>query len=172
MAARETDELTTHDDVSRAMADWATRMPAESVETMETVVRLARLGERITDEVRRVHLAAGLEPGDFDVLATLLRNGETAPTELARTLLLSKAGMSGRLARLRERGLVEERAREEDRRGKAVRLAPRGRQIVEGVVSAHVEAEARALSGLGGSGRAQLLDLLRRATAGEGHDGR
>lgn len=151
------------DPIARAMGEWGRIEPGADADAMEVVLRLARLGERISAEVGAVHRAAGLEPGDFDVLATLLRRGPSAPTVLARELLLSKAGMSGRIARLRERGLIEEAAREDDRRGKSIALSTRGEEIVRGLVVEHSRAEARALEPLSAAQRAALLELLRAA---------
>lgn len=151
------------DGVRAAMEWWSAWDPALPGETMEIVIRLARLGDRIAAEVEAAHRGAGLEPGDFDVLATLLRGGPASPTELARALMLSKAGMSGRLERLRRRELVDEQPRADDRRGKSIALADRGRELVESTVHAHAAAEERALAGLTAADRAQLLALLRRA---------
>lgn len=151
------------DDVARAIDEWRRRDPGLDVDSMEVVLRLARLGARIATNVDPVHRRAELMPGDFDVLATLLRGGARTPTALARSLLLSKAGMSGRLSRLQQRGLVADEPDERDGRGKLLRLTDAGRRVVDGVIRDHAAAEREALGPLTDEERRHLIRLLRQA---------
>ena len=62
----------------------------------------------------------GLQPGWFDLLAALRRAGapyELNPTQLTQLTMLSSGGMTKRLDRLAEAGLVERRPDPADRRG-------------------------------------------------------
>lgn len=156
------------DNVAAAMRDWACRDDSLDVDSMEIVVRLSRLARQVAVDVAEVHGAVGLGPGDFDVLASILRSGPTSPKMLAQQLLLSKAGVSGRLARLRRRGLIQESVRPEDGRGKSIALTAEGRRVVEGVVAAHAAAERQALAALTPNQQRELLVLLRHATARPG----
>src|SRR5437660_12589943 len=59
--------------------------------------------------------AAGLALADFDVLAQLARaGGELRMTDLAARALISRSGMTRRIARLVEEGLVQRANRDED----------------------------------------------------------
>jgi DNA-binding MarR family transcriptional regulator len=67
--------------------------------------------------------ATGLTLGDFDVLAQLARaGGELRMTDLAARVLLSRSGMTRRVTRLVEEGLVRRADADGDARGVVVAL--------------------------------------------------
>jgi DNA-binding MarR family transcriptional regulator len=69
----------------------------------------------------------GLALADFDVLAQLaLANGELRMTELASRALISRSGMTRRVARLVEEGLVRRASADSDARGVVVALTDAG----------------------------------------------
>jgi DNA-binding MarR family transcriptional regulator len=71
--------------------------------------------------------AAGLALADFDVLAQLaLGGGELRMTELADRALISRSGMTRRVARLVEEGLVRRANAAADARGVVVALTEAG----------------------------------------------
>jgi DNA-binding MarR family transcriptional regulator len=69
----------------------------------------------------------GLALADFDVLAQLARaHGELRMTELADRVLISRSGMSRRVARLVDEGLVRREKASTDARGVVVALTKAG----------------------------------------------
>jgi DNA-binding MarR family transcriptional regulator len=69
----------------------------------------------------------GLSLADFDVLAQLaVAGGELRMTELADRALISRSGMTRRVARLVGDGLVRRANADEDARGVVVRLTDAG----------------------------------------------
>jgi DNA-binding MarR family transcriptional regulator len=71
--------------------------------------------------------ATGLALADFDVLAQLARaGGELRMTDLAARALISRSGMTRRVARLVEEGLVRRADAEADARGVVVALTEAG----------------------------------------------
>src|SRR3954452_8154702 len=69
----------------------------------------------------------GLALADFDVLAQLARaNGELRITELAERALISRSGMTRRVARLVDEGLVRRDRASTDARGVVVALTKAG----------------------------------------------
>ena len=71
--------------------------------------------------------ATGLALADFDVLAQLARaGGELRMTELAGRALISRSGMTRRVARLVEEGLVRRANADADARGVIVALTDAG----------------------------------------------
>jgi DNA-binding MarR family transcriptional regulator len=81
--------------------------------------------------MRRLELdlaqASGLALADFDVLAQLARaGGELRMTDLAARALVSRSGMTRRVARLVEEGLVERANADSDGRGVVVALTDNG----------------------------------------------
>ena len=74
------------------------------------------------------------------MLAALRRSGEPyrlTPTKLAEEALISTAGMTNRLDRLEQAGLVERLPDPDDRRGVLVELTGEGRELVDSAVDAH-----------------------------------
>src|SRR2546426_5892771 len=71
--------------------------------------------------------ATGLALADFDVLAQLARaRGELRMTDLAARALISRSGMTRRVARLVEEGLVRRANADADARGVVVALTDTG----------------------------------------------
>jgi len=106
----------------------------------------------------------GLQPGWFDLLAALRRAGapyELNPTQLMHTTMLSSGGMTKRLDRMAEAGLVERRPDPTDRRGTLVRLTRRGKPVIDRAIETHVANEERLLRSLSAADRRRLDDLLR-----------
>lgn len=152
------------DDVDRILEQWAEERPDLDASPMGVFGRLSR-AERVLDQaLSRTFNRSGLVRGEFDVLATLRRNGEPyslAPTELYRSMMLSSGAMTNRLDRLEERGLVRRSPDPGDRRGVRITLTGKGLDLIEEAVEAHVEGEEKLLGSLGGEDRARLAALLR-----------
>jgi DNA-binding MarR family transcriptional regulator len=80
----------------------------------------------------------GLALADFDVLAQLaLAGGELRMTELAARALISRSGMTRRVARLVDEGLVRRSEANADGRGVVVELADAGVARLTETVPAH-----------------------------------
>ena len=66
---------------------------------MAVLGRLSEAAERVMrDHMNPLFAEAGLQPGEFDVLATLRRSGEPymlSPTQLYEALMISSGGMTG-----------------------------------------------------------------------------
>jgi DNA-binding MarR family transcriptional regulator len=81
----------------------------------------------------------GLALADFDVLAQLsLAGGELRMTELAARALISRSGMTRRVARLVDEGLVRRRTAGADGRGVVVSLTDAGIARLAETAPAHV----------------------------------
>jgi DNA-binding MarR family transcriptional regulator len=157
------------DHVQRVVDQWRRERPDLDVSAMEVLSRLWRFARRADVEIERGFAEHGLQPGWFDVLATLRRAGhpyELTPTQLLQTAMLSSAGMTKRLDRLVDAGLVERRPDPADRRGVRVKLTPHGVRTVNRAVEAHVAREHELLAPLTAREREQLDALLRKLLAG------
>jgi DNA-binding MarR family transcriptional regulator len=153
------------DHVDELLAQWRRERPDLNVAPLGLFGRLFRLVQladaALGQELRR----HGLQHGWFDVLAALRRAGapyELNPTELIRATLLSSGGLTKRVDRLEEAGLVARRPDPKDRRGTLVRLTRRGKRIVDRALEAHLANEERLLSSLSAADRHSLDDLLRK----------
>ncbi|RDI67202.1 MarR family winged helix-turn-helix transcriptional regulator [Nocardia pseudobrasiliensis] len=152
------------DAVDEIVAQWQRERPDLELEAMGIAGRLGRLYLIASRAVEAVFTEHGLQRGEFDVLAALRRSGEPFelnPSALADTLMLSRAGMTGRLDRLEQAGLVRRIADAQDRRAVRVALTEAGRESVDAVVTAHTRNETRLLSVLSAEERGELDRLLR-----------
>jgi len=152
------------DEVDDLVAAWRAERPDLDVRPMQVLSRVARLARHL-DRVRRGAFAAhDLEPGEFDVLAALRRQGppyELSPGALLRTTLVTSGTMTNRVDRLEQAGLVRRRPDPEDKRGVLVTLSPAGQARVDAALADLLAAEQALLAGLPEEGRRTLADLLR-----------
>jgi DNA-binding MarR family transcriptional regulator len=152
------------DHMDTILAQWRRERPDLDVAAIGLLGRLFRAAQLADARLAEGIAAHDLQPGWFDLLAALRRSGapyELTPTELMRTTMLSSGGMTKRLDRLAEAGLVERRPDPSDRRGTLVGLTREGRTVVDEAVAAHLANEERLLGSLSASQRRTLDDLLR-----------
>ena len=76
-----------------------------------------------------------------------------------RATLLSSSGMTKRLDRMEEAGLIERRPDPNDRRGTLVRLTRRGKNVIDRAVETHLDNEERLL-GVLTAGERRTLDRV------------
>lgn len=152
------------DQLDAIVAQWRRERPDLDFTALGTLGRLFRATE-LVDRVLGEGLAGfRLQPGWFDVLAALRRAGEPyelTPTQLMDTMMLSSGGLTKRLDRLAEAGLVRRRPDLADRRGIVVRLTPRGTSVIDEAIEAHVTNESSLLRPLTRDERNALDTALR-----------
>jgi DNA-binding MarR family transcriptional regulator len=158
------------DAVDRLIDQWRAVRPdlAEALPAMATIGRIGRLHQLARAQIEAVLGGHGLSIGEFDVLAALRRSGEPyalRPIDLARTLMLSPAGMTSRLDVLEQPGWIGRRHDRIDRRSIIVELTPAGLELVDTAVTAHVANEERILSALSAKQRTNLDAILRQLLA-------
>jgi DNA-binding MarR family transcriptional regulator len=153
------------DHVDEILAQWRKERPDLNVDPLGLYGRLYRLVHLSDDTLAKELAPYGLQPGWFDLLAALRRAGtpyELNPTRLMLATLLSSSGMTKRLDRMEEAGLIERRADPNDRRGTLVRLTRRGKSVIDKAVETHIGNEERMLEALTPAERRTLDDLLKR----------
>ncbi|MFF0488224.1 MarR family winged helix-turn-helix transcriptional regulator [Nocardia sp. NPDC004068] len=152
------------DAVDEITAQWRRERPDLELEAMALIGRLGRLSLVAGRAIEAVFEKYGLQRGEFDVLAALRRSGapfELNPSVLADSLMLSRAGMTGRLDRLESAGWVRRIADARDRRAVRVALTEAGRTLIDEVVTAHTRNETRLLAALSDAERRELDRLVR-----------
>lgn len=153
-----------------AIEEWARERPDLSVLPMFIFWRLLDAAESVMrDHMNPLFAEAGLQPGEFDVLATLRRSGKPymlSPTHLYETVMISSGGMTNRLDRLERAGLVERRPDPHDRRGKLIALTDSGKRVIDETIDRHVANEERILSVLSPAEQKKLNALLKKLIAG------
>lgn len=134
------------DRVARIQAEWSRERPDVDASPQGIIGRLHRVSARLTEELAVVFRQHGITAGEFDVLAALRRAGEPferTPTELAERTMITSGGLTKRVDRLEDAGLVQRRPSELDGRGRVVALTVSGRALVDRAFTAHIANEHR-----------------------------
>jgi DNA-binding MarR family transcriptional regulator len=157
------------DHIDRILAQWRRERPELDTTALGLIGRLMRTAilaeEVLVDPLRE----RGLEAGWFDVLAALRRAGppyQLNPTRLMETVMLSSGGMTKRLDRLEQAGLVKRAPDPQDRRGTLVGLTARGMRAADRTVAEHIANEERLLEPLDEDEVQALDELLRKLLVG------
>ncbi len=164
-----TEPMASHDEIDQMLGQWSWASYDLPLQDMAVSKRIQRMARRLEGLAAESLEPLGLEPGEFDVLATVLRSGppfEVTPTWLSRSLLISAAGLTKRLSRMEGRGLVSRRMDPEDRRSLLVALTDEGHALAEKAVAAHAAATERMMGALPADKRDQLAGLLRELLLG------
>lgn len=131
--------------------------------------RIALLAGRWQDELFR---RLGVNRGEVGVLTALMAAGTPArlsPSRLLKMLMLSSAGITSRLDRLEQRGLISRVADPDDRRGVLIELTENGEQLAARAVAAYADSQKDVLGSLDEQELQTLERLLRKLqTALEG----
>jgi DNA-binding MarR family transcriptional regulator len=153
------------DHVDRLLDQWATVRPDLDASPVAVIGRVFRASRFLEAELSTAFTDFGLNRGEFDVLASLLRAGpphRLTPTALSEALLLSNGAMTNRVDRLERAGLVARRRDPADRRGVLVEVTKEGMAVAERAVAAALDREAELLAGLTPTQRVTLATLLKR----------
>ena len=154
------------DHVGRLRVLWSRELPEVDTAGMAILGRARRITQLVRPPIERVFAEHGLDSGEFDVLASLLRSGRPwrlRPTELFTALMISSGGLTDRLARLERRGLVRRLPSDRDARSLLVELTDTGRELVEAAFRADMAVERELLAGLDAADRtivAQVAEQL------------
>lgn len=148
--------------IDGATESWARIVPDLDVVTMRTALLFARVTALGHKHVEAAFAEVGLSAGEFDVLASLIHAPErtSKPSVLARSGMLSAAGMTHRLDLLERAGFVERRPDPGDRRATLVVLTEAGEAKAIEAAREHVAAEAELFDALSPSDKADLRRLL------------
>ncbi|ACA90826.1 MULTISPECIES: MarR family winged helix-turn-helix transcriptional regulator [Burkholderia cepacia complex] len=160
------------DRAEHALAQWRAERPDLDATSMVVMGRLQEAALVIArDRLNPLFARYGMQPGEFDVLATLRRSGAPfalTPTALYDALMMSSGGMTARIDRLQKAGWVERRPNPADGRGTLVALTDAGRALIDEAVVAHIDNQRAVLAVLSAAEQAQLSELLGKLLAGIG----
>lgn len=158
------------DRAAHALAQWRVERPDLDASSMLVIGRLQEAALVIArDGLNPLFARYGMQPGEFDVLATLRRSGAPfalTPTSLYDALMMSSGGMTARIDRLQKAGWVERRPNPDDGRGTLVALTDAGRALIDDAVVAHVDNQRAMLASLSEAEQVQLSALLEKLLAG------
>ncbi|WP_411105531.1 MarR family winged helix-turn-helix transcriptional regulator [Streptomyces sp. cmx-4-9] len=157
------------DAVDAITAQWSAVRPDLETTPMAVFGRIYRIARSMGAATELAYGRYGISRGEFDVVATLRRSGAPytlSPRRLSATLMLTTGGMTGRLDKLEKAGLLRRTPDPHDRRGLQVTITDRGLALVDEAVTAGVEVQRAALTGLDDEEVRILTGLLRKLLAG------
>jgi len=157
------------DGVDVILEQWRRERPDLDPSPIGIIGRVSRLARELEQRLEPVYREHGLEPGWYDVLATLRRSGppyRLRPTEFSGALMLTSSGTTKRLDRLEHAGLIARAPDPADRRGILITLTRAGRELVDTASAAHLDNERHILAALTEAEQRRLADLLRKLQLG------
>ena len=153
------------DHVETRRRQWARELPGVDTIGMAILGRARWITQCVRPAIEAVFARHGIDAGEFDVLATLLRSGppyRLRPTELYTSLMISSGGLTDRLVRLDRASMIVRRPSETDARSLLVELTAKGRKTAEEAFREDMAVEAAVLEGLTAKERDELARLLAR----------
>lgn len=149
------------DAVAEILHQWQRLHPDLDTLPIAVIGRLIRCATVLQHAADAPLIRAGLARPEYDLLAALHRvGGELTPTRLARETFASGAAVTKRMRQLEERGLVQRRTDERDRRVSHLSLTEEGRRLIDRLVPEQVGYEASLLAPLGTDKQRSLADIL------------
>jgi len=151
------------DVIHTLITNWKKQESHWNVDSMGIVGRLMILGNLLTKRANRLFENIGLGYTDFDVLATLRRQGspyQLTPTELRNSVLLTSGAMTACLDRLETKSLIARKRASNDRRVVVIHLTKKGLALVNNEAPKRFADSDEVVSSLSESEKNQLEKLL------------
>ena len=161
------------DVIDELQQDWSEQRPDLDAEPMGVVLRIQALAKILADQTAERLEEFDLQWWQYDVLATLRRQGAPyvmAATELADASMLTSGAMTNRIDRLEASKLVRRIQDDKDRRKVLVQLTRKGLNLIDDATDARFEAALNALDGLTTRQKESLSNLLRLVLAAQTDD--
>lgn len=151
------------DRIDKILAQWRRERPDLDTTAMGLFGRLRNLALHLSREMEKTFGRFGLNSANFDMLATLRRSGEPytlSPSDLMETMMVSSGTMTNRIDQLERAGLVARSQNPDDGRSFLISLTPKGFELIDAAVTAHVETQKRLIATLSEGERTALDRLL------------
>lgn len=134
-----------------------------SILSEAVVYRLRRAQLSVVTEFNESLLAFGLRPADFSVLILVANNTGLKQSDVAEALGIQRANFVAIIDGLEDKGLLQRRRSESDRRVHFMEMTEEGRSLLDDISQIWREHEEKLIDRLGGEkARDQLIGLLRR----------
>ncbi|MBB6485360.1 MarR family winged helix-turn-helix transcriptional regulator [Rhizobium lusitanum] len=152
------------DRIDKILAQWRRERPDLDTTAMGLFGRIRNLTLHLSREMEKTFARFDLNSANFDMLATLRRSGEPytlSPSDLMETMMVTSGTMTNRIDQLEKAGLVARSQNPNDGRSFLISLTPKGFELIDSAVTAHVETQMRLVSTLSPEERTALDGLLR-----------
>lgn len=154
-----------HDVVDRLIAKWREARSDLDPSPLGVVGRVIVLAQHLERNVEGALEKHKLTLGQFDILATLRRNGRKGgltPTQLLESVVLSSGGMTARLDALAEAGYICRKPKPEDRRMVMIELTAKGRRAIDNATKTRFQEAKDSLPPLDAAEMTTLTRLLQK----------
>lgn len=151
--------------VDAIFSQWQTELPDIDASPVHVYGLIGRIQMQCTAFIDEALEPFGLTRGTFDVLTALRRAGSPyclSPKQIARSLLLSGAGLSSRLNKLETQNFLARLPEPNDRRTLRVQLTASGEIVINEAIPRVFEAQRSRLLPLGSDGQKRLVQELTR----------
>jgi len=152
------------DGIDLVVDQWAQEKPDLDCSGMALIGRIMRLTVHCGNKILQCHKSYGLKPGEFDVLATLLRSGNNyclTPSQLISAMMLTSGAMTNRLDKLEMKRLITRVHSKQDRRSVSIGLTEQGQSLINEVIEAHAKIQNELVASLSESEKPALNKLLK-----------
>ena len=152
------------DAVDQLLAAWKDARPDLDPSPLGIVGRVIVLAQHLEKSVATALADHGITLGQFDILATLRRNGPKGgltPTQLLGSVMLSSGGMTSRLDTLERSDWIERHPDPNDRRGVIIELTPKGRKLIDAATATRFDEASKSRPDLNAAERTKFEGMLR-----------
>jgi len=152
------------DHIDRIIEQWARERPDLDTAPMALIGRIKRISSYLAHGMGETFAKHALNAASFDVLATLRRSGAPyalSPGDLMASTMVTSGTMTNRIDQLVKSDLVARIRNPEDGRSFLISLTDQGFELIERVVTEHVNTQKQLVAGLTKEQR-QSLDLALR----------
>lgn len=136
------------------------RSPAQE-RALKLFVVLLRAADAVNRRANRDIARHGLTATEFSILEALYHKGQLLLGEVQRKILLTSGGVTYTVDRLVEKGYVERRECDFDRRARYAALTPKGEALMERIFPEHARAIEESMTALSAREQEQATELLR-----------
>ena len=145
-----------------AIRQRAARYPDLDPRGLESFLVLLRVASDVLDALEAYLARQGTSQGKFTILMLLNRDPEVgiSPSDLANRSGVTRATITGLLDGLEREKLISREGDRGDRRKAIVRLTPRGRKLIDGMMPGYYSQIADLMGALGDEEKASLVELL------------
>ena len=153
------------DIIDQMNALWQRERPDLDADPLEVVGRVIVIAQYLERSVNAALEPHGLSLGQFDILATLRRQGirgRMTPTQLMKSVMLSSGGLTNRVDRLEQAGWVVREADPDDRRGVVVGLTKKGRELIDAATETRFAEAESSLPSINRKETKELANVLRK----------
>lgn len=151
------------DKITHLIDLWKVQKPDLAADEMLMIGRLINCSIQVFNQLDALYESYGINRGEFDVLATIRRNGapyQLSPTDIFSTLMISSGTMTNRLQQLEKKGLIHRCCNPTDARSSLVELSDEGLKLIDQLIYDHVALEKQMNELISPEARQQITDGL------------